>query len=109
AEAQNRAIKPLVSTSILFRGGNKMRKLLLLIISIVFVGILAACGSGSEEEASKEADANSTDDGNTEETSEVSGELEFYTSQPDVDAEQLVEAFNEKYPDVKVNIFRSGT
>lgn len=86
-----------------------MRKLLLLIISIVFVGILAACGSGSEEEASKETDANSTDDGNTEETSEVSGELEFYTSQPDVDAEQLVEAFNEKYPDVKVNIFRSGT
>ncbi len=39
----------------------------------------------------------------------LKGELEFYTSQPDADAAKLVEAFNKKYPEVKVNIFRSGT
>lgn len=40
---------------------------------------------------------------------DLTGEIEFYTSQPDVDAEQLVAAYNELYPNVKVNIFRSGT
>ncbi|QDP39409.1 ABC transporter substrate-binding protein [Radiobacillus deserti] len=47
--------------------------------------------------------------GETTNSGDVSGDLSFYTSQPDVDAEQLVSAFNEKYPDVNVNIFRSGT
>lgn len=39
----------------------------------------------------------------------LEGEIEFYTSQPDVDAEQLVAAYNELFPNVTVNIFRSGT
>lgn len=39
----------------------------------------------------------------------LEGSIEFYTSQPDADASALVEAFNEVYPDVTVNIFRSGT
>lgn len=42
-------------------------------------------------------------------TSEVKGTLHFYTSQPDTDASVLVEAFNKKYPNVKVDLFRSGT
>lgn len=37
------------------------------------------------------------------------GSLNLYTSQPEADAQKLVEAFNKKYPDVKVKIFRSGT
>lgn len=40
---------------------------------------------------------------------EVSGTLSFYTSQPDADYEALVAAFNEAYPDVDVEVFRSGT
>lgn len=39
----------------------------------------------------------------------LSGQLTFYTSQPEEDAAQLVQAFNKKYPDVKVETFRSGT
>lgn len=39
----------------------------------------------------------------------ASGALNLYTSQPEADAQKLVEAFNKKYPDVKVKIFRSGT
>lgn len=86
-----------------------MRKTILLLVSLLFIGILVACGSGETEESNTDAEGNATDKNNTEETSKISGDLEFYTSQPDVDAEQLVEAFNEKYPDVNVNIFRSGT
>ncbi|MFC3419007.1 ABC transporter substrate-binding protein [Salinicoccus hispanicus] len=62
--------------------------------------ILGACGSG-EEDTSAEAGSNTG--------SEISGELDFYTSQPDADAEQLIFAFNETHPDVDVNLFRSGT
>lgn len=39
----------------------------------------------------------------------LSGTIEFYTSQPDEDAAKLVEEFNKLYPDVTVNIYRSGT
>lgn len=37
------------------------------------------------------------------------GEVNLYTSQPEADAQKLAEAFNKKYPDVKVKVFRSGT
>lgn len=39
----------------------------------------------------------------------LSGHLSFYTSQPEEDATQLVQAFNVKYPDISVETFRSGT
>ncbi len=35
--------------------------------------------------------------------------LLLYTSQPDSDVQGLIKAFNKKYPDLKVNVFRSGT
>ncbi|MGH7322482.1 MAG: ABC transporter substrate-binding protein [Candidatus Rokuibacteriota bacterium] len=38
-----------------------------------------------------------------------SGKLTLYTSQPDRDAAQTVEAFRKKHPSVEVEIFRSGT
>lgn len=38
-----------------------------------------------------------------------SGTLRLYTSQPDADATRTVEAFQRVYPDVNVEIFRSGT
>lgn len=39
----------------------------------------------------------------------ASGTLSFYTSQPDEDAAKLVAAFNQRYPEIKVETFRSGT
>lgn len=44
-----------------------------------------------------------------QENTEIKGEIEFYTSQPDEDAAKLVEAYNAIYPEVTVNVFRSGT
>lgn len=67
----------------------------MVIVFALVLLFLAACGDKKEETS----DAENT----------IRGEVEFYTSQPDVDAEKLVGAFNEKHPDVKVNIFRSGT
>lgn len=39
----------------------------------------------------------------------LKGEVTLYTSQPEKDVQALIEAFNAKQPDVKVNVFRSGT
>ncbi|MBM3532542.1 MAG: ABC transporter substrate-binding protein [Alphaproteobacteria bacterium] len=40
---------------------------------------------------------------------QVAGKLTLYTSQPDRDAAQTVEAFKKRHPGVAVEIFRSGT
>ena len=37
------------------------------------------------------------------------GTLTLYTSQPEADAAKTVDAFKQAYPDVEVNIYRSGT
>ncbi|RKD76439.1 iron(III) transport system substrate-binding protein [Sinobaca qinghaiensis] len=58
---------------------------------------LAACGGSAESEA---------DSGDNNSSGE---ELSFYTSQPDEDANALIEAFNEAHPDIEVNLYRSGT
>ncbi|WP_186580130.1 ABC transporter substrate-binding protein [Aquibacillus kalidii] len=70
-----------------------MSKFKLGIAALLSIGLITGC----------------TAQGETKDSGEISGDLSFYTSQPDVDAEQLVSAFNEKYPDVNVSVFRSGT
>ncbi len=40
---------------------------------------------------------------------DIGGKLMLYTSQPDRDAQQTVDAFRKKHPGVQVEIFRSGT
>lgn len=80
-----------------------MRKWLSAFTIFTLLFVLAACGSSNNASSSNDVETQS------EQKKEVSGELNFYTSQPDEDAQRLVTAFNEKYPDVKVNTFRSGT
>ncbi|MGY4688581.1 ABC transporter substrate-binding protein [Salibacterium sp. K-3] len=75
-----------------------MRHLSALLLGTVIMGILAACGEDGESSEGADAQANG-----------LEGELSFYTSQPDEDASTLVSAFNEQYPDVNVDVFRSGT
>lgn len=38
-----------------------------------------------------------------------SGEIVLYTSEPQENADETVAAFNEQYPDIEVQVFRSGT
>lgn len=66
--------------------------------------LLGGCGSGGTETRSAE-----TISGSASSEAQVSGTLVFYTSQPDADAQALVDAFQKKYPDVQVDVFRSGT
>ncbi|QKY69335.1 ABC transporter substrate-binding protein [Lentibacillus sp. CBA3610] len=89
-------------------------KKVLVAMFMLFMLILAACGTDASDEnesatAEESSEETSSEGENAESDAEVTGELEFYTSQPDADAEQLVSAFNEAYPEVQVNIFRSGT
>ena len=78
-----------------------------LVVSLSMM-IMAACGNSST--SSEESSNESTNNAATENVeAKVEGTLDFYTSQPDADAAKLVEGFNEKYPDVEVEIFRSGT
>lgn len=83
-------------------GRNNQMKKWLTVLLITVVSFLVACSSDS-----------SLTPKNSEETTEgeekIEGTVQFYTSQPDADAESLVQAFEKKYPSIQVEIFRSGT
>ncbi|WP_421617272.1 extracellular solute-binding protein [Brevibacillus sp. TJ4] len=76
---------------------------------------LAACGSAPVSSPQNQTPAPASTpaaSGAAEaqpEAPKVEGTLTFYTSQPDADAAALIEAFTKQYPDVKVDLFRSGT
>lgn len=69
--------------------------------------LLAGCGNQTQETSAAKEGAQSGQNGQA--AAEVAGKLSFYTSQPDEDAAALVQGYNEKYPNVDVEIFRSGT
>nr|WP_248930841.1 ABC transporter substrate-binding protein [Paenibacillus hamazuiensis] len=72
--------------------------------------VLSGCGSQDKPASTQTAGNQSAAGGATKEASApISGKLVFYTSQPEEDATKLTGAFNKKYPDVKVETFRSGT
>lgn len=93
------------------------------LLLIASLGVLTACNNANptavpteepvveetatveEEPAVEEADQPEE----TEASSEAKGSINLYTSQPEADAQKLIEAFNALYPDVTVNVFRSGT
>ena len=82
----------------------------------IFAGMsaltLAACGTADTTESVEDS---ATDAASTESVSEMaattdaSGSFTLYTSQPEQDIAQLVEGFNEVYPNIQVEVFRSGT
>ena len=76
-----------------------MKKIFFGSASLCLAAFLAACGS--EESVS---DTESAESGTG-----LSGSLDFYTSQPDADAQGLVDAFKEQNPEIDISIFRSGT
>ncbi|MGJ9384226.1 ABC transporter substrate-binding protein [Salipaludibacillus sp. CF4.18] len=94
-------------------------KQLFIFAILVTMFFLTACGGADESQSEAAGNSNDSDttevnenDGNAnaeEEVAGVTGSISFYTSQPDADAEKLVNGFNEIYPDVSVDIFRSGT
>lgn len=95
------------------------------IAGIVTAGIVAAslagCQSSTQETttaaaeteaAAEETEAAAEGTEATEETEapqELSGSITLYTSQPEEDIQALIEGFNQKWPDIQVDVFRSGT
>lgn len=59
---------------------------------VVFSLALAGCGAGGGQGGGG-----------------PSGEIVLYTSEPQENADETVAAFNEQYPDIEVQVFRSGT
>ncbi|WP_409967736.1 ABC transporter substrate-binding protein [Bengtsoniella intestinalis] len=89
-----------------------LKKITLLALSAVMA--LSAVGCSSTETTTTET-TTSTASTSTTTTETVAEEISYkgaftlYTSQPETDAQALIEAFNAIYPDVTVNVFRSGT
>ncbi|HEY3425819.1 MAG TPA: ABC transporter substrate-binding protein [Negativicutes bacterium] len=67
---------------------------------LLMIFVLAVAGCGSKQPPASSSASSPKD---------IGGVLQLYTSQPDADATKLVEAFKKKYPQVQVNVFRSGT
>lgn len=59
--------------------------------------------------ASSEEATETEEETETEAAEELKGSITLYTSQPEEDIQTMIEGFNEKYPDVQVDVFRSGT
>ncbi|MCI1964927.1 MAG: ABC transporter substrate-binding protein [Oscillospiraceae bacterium] len=85
--------------------------------SKIAAGILAACiaascagcsGSGSASSKSSAAPAPVSSAASAQPKT-LQGDLTLYTSQPEKDAQALIQEFNKKQPDITVNVFRSGT
>lgn len=74
------------------------KKMLAVLLSGTALFMAAGCGS---ESADKKAD--------TGKAAGKKGEIVVYTSQPEADIQKIITAFNKQNPNVKVNVFRSGT
>jgi len=82
------------------------------LLGLAMVVSLAGCQSGSAangKEAEPVQESKAEDSEQVQDKNKLEGDLTVYTSQPEADIQALVEVFNERYPDVNVEIFRSGT
>ncbi|MGH3099011.1 MAG: ABC transporter substrate-binding protein [Streptosporangiales bacterium] len=80
-----------------------MRRLLMSAVAVaVAAATVAGCGGGSKKDNPLDRSGGGDQAGGTK-------TVTVYTSEPDTDINAMIEAFNEKYPDIKVKTFRSGT
>ena len=71
-----------------------------------------AAQSQSSERASEAGEAGSeaaSEEASDETPKDLSGSITLYTSQPEEDIQAMIDGFNEKWPDIQVDVFRSGT
>jgi len=90
------------------------KKTLALILAMFFVlSLFSACGSSSAPASSaapaSEAAPAESASASTVDPASVKGELTLYTSEPEDQVTEFIAAFNKIYPNVKINMFRSGT
>lgn len=78
-----------------------MKKILSFVLCAFLVLALAACGAPSSSQTSPSS--------GSESAQPLTGTLTLYTSEPLELAQQMIDAFNVKYPGVEIKVFRSGT
>ena len=98
-----------------------MNKKMALILTTAAVMRLAGCSGQTDKtettaapakttaEPATQAKAETTEASTEAEKKDVSGKITLYTSQPEEDAQKLIDGFNKECPDVTVDVFRSGT
>lgn len=96
-----------------------MKKLLAgITLAAMMLVSLTGCASGktsdnstqTENAVHNEVQTQAQQETQTEtKAADLKGEITLYTSQPEADAQVLIDGFNKKYPDITVNVFRSGT
>ncbi|MDE1549171.1 ABC transporter substrate-binding protein [Jeotgalibaca caeni] len=69
---------------------------------------LAACGTTEPAEV-ESGESVAVEKDQVAAATDVEGSFTLYTSQPEQDIAELVASFNEAYPNIDVNVFRSGT
>lgn len=80
----------------------KLKKLSMILVVAAMISGLAACGTSADKTESPTSASEPQE-------KVLSGEMTVYTSQPEADIQALVQVFNQEYPEVTVNVFRSGT
>lgn len=79
------------------------------ISAIVLAGMVAASLAGCQSGATTSTAGAETSGTQETQSTQLSGAITLYTSQPEADVQALIEGFNEKWPDIQVDVFRSGT
>lgn len=93
-----------------------MKKLLGILMAIAMMVFAVGCGNDNAGNNvvnnSEQVEQENSIDNESEEPTEdetLSGNIVLYTSQPEEDAQILIDEFNSIYPDITVDVFRSGT
>lgn len=85
------------------------KKWLFSFITVLFMMLLVACGGGNEQATNEAAEENQNEEETTtEESAEASGNLVIYTARDQTVIDKVVEMFNEKYPDIQVDVLNMG-
>jgi len=87
------------------------RKSLVILFSFVLMILLAACGDSSDSNNNETNNNNGNNNDNTEENvndSDASGDLVVYTARDQEVVDKVTEMFNEKYPDVNLEVLTMG-
>ena len=91
-----------------------MKKQLAVLLAAGLAVSAAGCSKTANTNETDVTAADTTEAGAKEEGTEESaretltGHITLYTSQPEEDAEKLINGFNKEYPDITVDVFRSG-
>lgn len=82
-----------------------MKRLLAILMAMAMLLSLAACGSKKEESTpNDEKEPSAEDSVNTPEETELEGDLVLYSSMTESDLDALITCFNEKYPNINVEV-----